>query len=200
MGLTAADYRNQLLNLLPRGRAWARDITSTMAAFMHAIGDEFALLHERARVLIEEESNPLSAVETIDDWEKSLGLPDACSSAAPTLAERQAAAAGRYYGNGGHSIPYLIDVALQMGFVITIVDKVTPHHYEVKVPGVEAVRLSVGEGPGHTVGEPLRTYGDEIALECVLMRLHQSHTVATFTYGGTESYSVTYTYQEQNRA
>jgi len=197
MAINASNYRDQLLALLPRGRAWTRDITANLAAFMHAIGDAFYALHQRVMLLIEVESNPAKAVELLPEWEAAHGLPDTCSNASPTIAERQAAVAGRHYGNGGHNIPYLVEVAKQMGFTITIADKVTPHHYEIKVPGVEATVWSVGEGAGHSVGEPLRTYGDEKALECVFMRLNQAHAVPTFTYGATEKYSITYTYKEQ---
>lgn len=200
MGMTATDYRDQLLNLFPRGRAWARDITSTLAMLCHAIGDEFARLDQRAEDLLEE-YDPRTTTELIGEWESALGQPDGCSNTAnPTITERRAAVVGRYLGVGGHNIPFLISVALKMGFVITIIDKITPHHYQIKIPGTEINRLSVGEGSGHQVGGPLVIHGDEQALECVFMRLNQAHAVATFTYGALEDYSITYTYEVQKNA
>jgi len=200
MAMTSIDYRDQLLSLLPRGRAWTRSLFSMMAALMHAIGDEFSRVEQRADDL-QEESDPRTTVEMIDDWERALGLPDACSNTiAPTLEERRAAVVGKYLGVGGHNIPYLISVASRMGFEVSIIDKITPYHYEIVVPGVEAQRLSVGVGAGHQVGSPLRSYGNEQALECAFMRLNQAHTVPTFTYGAAADYSITYNYEVQRHA
>lgn len=182
MGISAEDYRDQLLNLFPRGRAWARNITSTMAKLCHAIADEFARLDQREDDLMEE-ADPRTSSELLTDYERVLNLPDTCSNTInPTIEERRAAVVGRYLGIGGHNIPYLISVASRMGYTIDIIDKVTPHHYEINVHDVPITRLSVGEGAGHTVGTALRTYGDEQALECVMMRLNQAHAVPTFTY------------------
>jgi len=200
MGITVESYRDALLNLLPRGRAWARDITSTMAALMFAIADELFRVHGRAADLLQE-TDPRTTTEMIDAWERVLGLPDECSNTvSPTIDERRAAVVGRYLGVGGHNIPYLVSVASRMGFAITIVDKVTPHHYEIKVPGVTVTTLKAGAGPGHRAGYPLRIYGTEIALECVIVRLNQAHAIPTFTYNAAQDYSYTYNYEVQRYA
>jgi len=199
--MSAIDYRDQLLNLLPRGLAWTRSVTSVMAALMHAVGDEFARLHQRALDLLEE-SDPRTTTELLPDWERNLAVQDRCSNDVdPSIEERRAIVTGNYLGIGGHNIPYLISVASRMGFDISIVDGVTPHHYEIVVPGVEVQRLSVGVGPGHQVGEPLRTYGTEKTLECIFMtKLNQAHAVPTFTYGAAADYSITYDYEVQLNA
>jgi len=201
MAINATNYRDMLLNLLPRGIAWARSVTSNMASLMLAIGDEFARLHQRALDLLEE-SDPRTATEMLPDWERNLADQDSCSNeVAASIEERRAVVTGNYLGVGGHNIPYLISVASRMGFDITIVDGVIPNHYEILVPAVEAQRLSVGVGPGHQVGEPLRTYGAEKALECIFIsKLNQAHAVPTFTYGAAADYSITYNYEVQRNA
>ena len=36
-----------------------------------------------------DESDPRSTLEMLNDWERAFGLPDSCTDAADTLAERQ---------------------------------------------------------------------------------------------------------------
>lgn len=193
MGMTADDYRRQLAALLPPGPAWPRAADTTLGRLLAAFADEFARVDARAADLLEE-IDPRTTIELIADWERVTGLPDACVNVAQTLQERRNAVVARLTALGGAHFQYWIDLAASLGFTAVITDSVTVHHWELAVTNFEAQRLSVGEGPGHQVGEPLRSYGaDDLALECLVLRLHPAHAVVTFTYGATGSYSVTYT-------
>lgn len=193
MAVTQTEYRQMLQALLPPGAAWTREPDAVLTKLLDALAAELARIDSRFDALIDE-ADPRTISEMVADWEAALDLPDACEidPVTQTDAERRNAVVGKYTGIGGASRQYFIDLAAALGFAITIEDTVTAHHWEIKVPGIEAQRLSVGTGAGHQVGEPLRTWGPERLLECTFLRVRPAHTVPTFTYGSTESYSITY--------
>jgi len=120
-------------------------------------------------------------------------LPDSCGDAPGTLDERRDALLARAAPAGKMHRPHLVNQAAVMGFAITINNLPAPYHFEVKAPAVDPQFLSVGVGPGHQVGEPLRTFGAERRLECMIIQSLCAGTRPTFTYRVDESYSITYT-------
>lgn len=83
MALTAEQYQSQLLELLPLGAVWPRDLDTGLAKLLLAKADEFARVDGRADQLIEE-ADPRTTSEMLSDWERVVGLPDECMDLAPT--------------------------------------------------------------------------------------------------------------------
>jgi uncharacterized protein YmfQ (DUF2313 family) len=104
VGLTVsiASFVQQLQALLPRGLLWSRDPDSLVTKTLEGIAPEFCRVQTRANDLLLEMS-PATAVEMLDEYEATQGLPDPCT-AAPTLPEdRQAALLARLREDAGHN-------------------------------------------------------------------------------------------------
>lgn len=84
-------YTEQLLHLLPRGRAWPRAPGSFLRRLLAGVAAEFARLDAAGTALLDE-AYAARAFELIEEWEKDLGLPDACTSLGATITARRAAA------------------------------------------------------------------------------------------------------------
>jgi uncharacterized protein YmfQ (DUF2313 family) len=193
-------YREQLGALLPRGRAWPREEGSTLMRLLHAEADELARVDARLSDLFEE-TDVRSTLELLGDWERVAGLPDACTPAPDSIAERRTALLSRLTSQGGQSRAYFIELAATLGFAITI-DEFRPfvagsyagddicgedwaHAWRVNVlpPAIDT-----GEGftvtylcAGGNAGDYLAGYGS-LDLECIINRAKPAHTTVLFSY------------------
>ncbi len=118
--LGSADFQHAILALLPRGRAWPRRLTTTLAAIAGGIGDAFAQFQAACVNFLDVESDPAQTNELLPDWEADYGLPDSCTIGTPTLDERHAALLSKIAAVGGQSASYFIGVAAALGFTVTI--------------------------------------------------------------------------------
>lgn len=78
-----------MLNLLPRGQAWPREIDSTLVLTVNGLANYWGYVDGRAADLLETESDPRTTVELLPDWERNWGLPDPCFPSAQSITERQ---------------------------------------------------------------------------------------------------------------
>jgi uncharacterized protein YmfQ (DUF2313 family) len=192
---SAYDYLRQFVRLLPRGRVWRRGAGSVQTADLLTLMPTWARLHGRANDLITEVF-PCSTTEGLQEWESTLGLPDPCTGTLGTLQQRQAAVCAKFAARGGQSIPYFIDLAERLGFVITIetfrpfragISRAGERLYgapwafvwRVHAPSTTVVWFRAGVS---TAAEPLRSWGNEL-LECTLNAYKPAHTVIIFAYG-----------------
>lgn len=189
MRATSDDYYRVLLSLRPKGPAWAEDDNDLRG---HA--EELARTHNRAVDLLDE-ADPRSTLEMLAAWERVCALPDDCTPAAVTLAERRDAIAARLASRGGQSSAYYIGVAAALGYSITITefrpftcesecedpayDETWRFAFQVNAPET-TIRDFTVESP---CDEPLRSWGNEI-LECRINALKPAHSYARFAYGG----------------
>lgn len=189
-----ADYRRQLMALLPKGAAWARQNTTKLHTLIDGMAQELARVDQRGEALISE-ADPRKAVELLTDWERVTGLPDDCLPEAGTQSERRSAVLGRLSSTGGQSVPFFIDLAEALGFTVSIVE------FDLFVAGSDAGDLLYGDdwvfswqvqAPEETVngfavgegaaGEPLADWGNE-QLECGIERANPAHATVLFAYG-----------------
>lgn len=200
MTLKAAQYARQLKALLPSGPAWqgVRDSGSTGEKVLLAIAEELARIDARGGDVVDE-MDPRTAVETLEDWETALGLPNPCVTQTQTTEQRRAAVVSKLAQLGGASRAYFIQVAAALGYTITIEefrpflagfanagDSLTNdtewrYTWQVNAPETTVSTFKVGIGK---VGEPLRSWGNE-ELECVIEQLKPAHTHVLFAYGET---------------
>lgn len=202
--MTAADYLQALLDLLPNGPLWddLRLPGSGLYELLAAIAEEFARVDTRLRRL-RNEMDPRYAFELLGEWEDFAGLPDPCTHAkATTLQERRAAVVSKLTYRAGQSRAFYLGLAAALGYSITIVE------YKPWVCGVSRLGTDILCG-GHNVHQHwrVRVHGPRIArfrtgtsqcgidlltkisraydLECRFKRLNQAHHVLHFTYEGT---------------
>jgi uncharacterized protein YmfQ (DUF2313 family) len=107
-------YRDRLLSLLPPGDAIAKGTDSRVYAFMEKVATEFARVDESVTALLYD-FVPSRALNLIDEWEKSLGLPDTCFTPS-TDDERRKAIVTRLVGTGGNSVADYAALAATLGY------------------------------------------------------------------------------------
>jgi uncharacterized protein YmfQ (DUF2313 family) len=182
--VNAAAYARQLKELLPRGAAWLFEADSFLSKTLLAIADELERVDGRAADLLEE-WDPRTADETIEDWERVLGLPDSCVTAIPaTLAERRLAVVSKLTSRGGQSRAFFTALALACGYSVTI------HEY-----GPSGEVLRVGFRCGDRVSGSYWAYAWRLDVsppagsalptadfECIIRRAAPAHTTVIFEY------------------
>lgn len=192
MALTAHEYGEHLLALLPRGRAWTRLEGSTLRRLAEGIGAELAEVDARA-VTLRDEVDPYRTSELLSDWERVLGLPDPCLERPLTVAERRATVLAKLSSTGGQSPAYFRAVALALGFDVEVVEfrrftagsRCTDALHGEDWLHVWAIRTSLDTvRPFRCTSactEPLRAWGND-TLECALEALKPAHSLLLFEY------------------
>jgi uncharacterized protein YmfQ (DUF2313 family) len=190
---TDDEFTQQLVGMLPRGRAWPRDLDAVVRSTFKGCAPSFSRSMARGNNLLVD-GFPATAVELLPEWEGTLGLPDPCAGLAPTIPQRQAAVVVRFATSGGQQAQHYIDVAAALGFPITIT-QFTPfrvgmrvggrlggadwaYAWQVNAPlyGIQPFR--VGE---NRAGDRLATFGNAV-LECELNAIKPAHTILIFSY------------------
>lgn len=119
---TGADYADAMSRLLPQGLAWPRHASSVLMQVVRGLTNIWGTFEFRASKLLEQESDPRTTVELLEDWERNWGLPDPCYEAPQTVGERQQALVLRMTLIGGVSRQFFIDLASSIGYTITITE------------------------------------------------------------------------------
>lgn len=192
MAMTAEQYLSMLQALLPRGPAWPRKPGGILTRLLAAEADELGRIDRRVQDLLNE-ADPRTATDTLPDWERVLGLPDDCSTAASSIQERRSAVIGKFAGVGGQSTPYFISVAAALGYTVTIT-KFRPHtcEYDCEHPiyddpwafawqvntSLDTVREKTCEDDCEMA---LQVWGNS-QLECIIRRYAPAESYVLFAY------------------
>lgn len=151
-------YAPVLKALLPQGFAFEQVKSHPL---FNGLSGEFCRIEERANDLLNE-IDPRKATELLTDWENLLGLPDECTPDNQDIAERRTQAVQKLGNIGGISKKYFEDLALLLGFEITV-EKVTDFRVGRRRVGhsltnTGRVRQTFRAGIGR-VGSQLKTPG-----------------------------------------
>lgn len=190
---TTEMFRSAFLRLLPTGPIWHRTEGSVIYALATAWGATFARNAARASYLLTD-ANPANTTELLPEWEETLGLPDPCAGANPSMAQRRAQVVARLEDTNGCSVPYFIAFAKTLGYDITIT-QFAPRRFgssfgmpfggddwayawQVNVPQFTINRLRFGD----SFGQPWANWGSTV-LQCELKARAPAHTILLFNYG-----------------
>lgn len=198
-----SSYAQALGALMPRGRVWPEGGGAVWTQLMAALAVEFRRIDARALRLIEE-ADPRTCGETLEDWERVLGLPDPCSPGDQTLTERRDAVVALLRAEGGASITYFVGLAADLGQTITIEEHrpfmcgMSPcGHQNVRretgPPTIRFVwtvtlttprlrRYHIGHGGAQAGVDSLLTITRASEIECLFNRLKPAHTTVVFNY------------------
>lgn len=117
----ADSYARTLRQLLPPGKFWKLDPSGWLWKVLQALADELARVGDRATIDLANEMQPNTAVETLPDWLRVLGIPDETIPVVPaTTGGQQIAATQKYIAQGGQSEPYFIALAAACGYPATV--------------------------------------------------------------------------------
>lgn len=194
MAMSATAYARQLKALLPPGAAWNLEPTSVLSLLFAGLSEELARLDARGGTLIHE-SDPRTALETLEAWERMLDLPDDCVVAEQSIDARRASIVAQLIALGGQTPAYYIAVAAALGVDVTITEF---SEYDVADDCEEAVcddawayawqvnaamtGPSGGEMTVEDAVDELISWWATNALECTLYRLKPAHTTLLFAY------------------
>lgn len=180
-GYSPEAYARHLEALLPRGLAWVVEAGSVLARLLLAIGDELSRVDARAAALLRE-ADPRTAVETIDDWERVLGLPDECAAEVPQdIENRRRAITQRLASRGGQTPQFFISLAALVGFHNATIED---HVFKPLRVGFRAGDRAYSDGWAHVWRMVLPSGPAELRpmLECAVRRAAPAHTMVFFEY------------------
>lgn len=181
MGILAEFYGATARALLPPGRLLSRDPDSTVQGLLLAIGACFEALHTAAvRVLIEE-LYPPSTIALLPEWERALGLPDACTPIGQTLQERRARVVAKYVLQPRPTLAYLAELATRIGYPDATFEETGPYELTVNVPNPRVTYFRCGAS---RCGDRLGKIDRAEDLECLLNEEKPAHIALVFDYTG----------------
>ncbi|ANM05219.1 Mu-like prophage protein [Rhizobium phaseoli] len=196
MARLASTILQSLISKLPTGFAFGFR-GGVLDAVLEAAAAPIADIEVGAEAMMVE-ADPRSANNLLADFERVLG-PDPCGRdlGGLSVADRQKLAHQRWTATGGQSIPYLVQLAANLGVSITI-EEFWPSRagsmragrpvrsegcqfvFRVHVPGlVTVVNLKAGSG---RAGQRLGSF-QLSSIECDIRRVKPAHTQVTFAYG-----------------
>lgn len=192
--IIAADFLRAMQGLMPRGRIWPRADDAVQTQVLSGLAPSYERATARANYLLVD-SFPSTTYELLPEWESTLGLPDPCAGAAPTIAQRQAQVLARFVGVGGPTIASLTAFAANLGYSVTITQFTQARAgilkagqpvngyawnfaWKITAPLVSA-RIAVAGGMA--AGDPLVAWGNEV-LECEFRSVMPAHTIPIFAY------------------
>lgn len=142
------------------------------------------------------EADPNTTSELLLDWERVVGIPDACrETVSPTVTQRRNDILQKLQARGGQSVQFFIDLAASLGFEVTITEfrpfrvgrsrvgdplSNGPWAFAWQVNAAENTVIYFRTGIGR-VGEPLAVWGNDV-LECTISRRRPAHTTVLFAY------------------
>lgn len=179
--MDSAAYARQLKQLLPRGALWRLDPDSWLSKLLLAIAGEFARIDARGGDLVRE-WDPRTALETLPEWERVLGVvpPDGA-----TATDRQLAITALMVARGGATPAYFEALAASLGFVATVVET-TANTWRMDVDlALTTVPYSMvtWEFRVGTARTPDRLGGRSVLeLERVINLARPAHTVISYNY------------------
>lgn len=169
---THENFRQALLYLLPMGPIWSREPGSLCHYWASIIGQVYVRNSDRAIELLQV-SFPGTATELLDEWEKTVGLPDPCVGEVTDLQLRQRLVVDRLVSSVDSNINFYIMYAKKyFGFDITI-DQFTPFRL-----GTHLNRPLGGEDWSHTWR--IRSDQDLKYLPCIFNRISPTHTLVYY--------------------
>lgn len=122
-----ARYKQLLINLLPKGKLWRPADQPIFSKVIESTAQELCRVDDRVKqMLIEVDPSTATDAESLDQWEKILGLPDECTPEGQTEAERQVQATQKLTNIGGISKTFYEFLAAQLGFPTTVVTNILP--------------------------------------------------------------------------
>jgi len=206
-----AQYKELLINLLPKGRLWRPKDQPTFSKLLESTAQELCRVDDRVKqMLIEVE--PSTADEALDTWEGVLGLPDECTPDGLLKSERQNQLVQKLTNIGGLSKTFFEFGGAQLGFVITADnhlnfvagraragDKLTNYFNRHFVAGsvagtsltevgwrfVFGVEMPITAAEhfvaGSFAGDPVRSFSNEL-IECTIKKLKSARSQVFFTF------------------
>lgn len=181
-------WKARAIALLPKGVAWPRINGASLPDVVGAASAEFARV-EASTDVYRTEMDPSQTDALLPEWERALGLPDACGLPS-TDDGRRGAVVARLTGGGTNNRAALEAAVLAFTADTTLADVTWHSQFEMGTDGA-TMGSPIGSDPWaatatlaiETTDEDL----DEAGLECVLNDMRRGHALFLFAYYDPES-------------
>lgn len=128
----AAAFTHALLAKLPLGEIWSRAPGTTLYRTLRGLAGVVERWAQRVARFLITEAFPPHSYDLLPDWERVLGLPEPCLTAAQTLDERRQAVREKLQRRpGGQSRAYYTEIARRLGYHV---DEPSPHALPFELP------------------------------------------------------------------
>lgn len=169
-----ADYLGELSSLMPRGRAWPRDPSSVQMQFWQGLASIMVDVDVDAQQLLVD-ANPNTTYNLLPEWEETLGLPDPCLGASPTVAQRQGSVRAKFNAIGGLSYGFYEAYAAALGYTITITPQ-APFRM-----GINGMGDPIGPEEWFFVANISSVPPVDSVLKCEMNNINAAHQVFTYS-------------------
>lgn len=204
-------YLQLFINFLPKGRFWQPSGQPVFLKFLRSSAQEFCRVDDRVKQMISE-VDPNKPLETLDQWEGMLGIPDECTPKSQILGIRRNQIVQKLTNTGGLSKTFYEFIGKQLGFDIKVEnhlnfvagraragDSLTNYFNRHFVAGsLAGSRLTeIGWRFYFNVEMPVTASGHFVAgsvagtpirtfanplIECTMQKLKPAHSGVTFTF------------------
>lgn len=190
------DYLAQIQALLPEGRAWPRDPDATVTRLLAAVAGGFARLDTHAGGLLDD-VRPGAGVHHLTDWERVLGLPDACATSPGSLRERRGRVVEKMTSVARTVPERYVAIAAALGYEAEVIE-----HDQTAATALSGLDTAGGkwryvwwlrvDTEGRTryldalssAADPLRSAQSDAEVECRVRAAAPAHTHPAFTWAG----------------
>lgn len=115
----ATEYRDAMLALLPRGKAWPRHPNSDLAVLFLAFAKELVRVEQRVQQLLRER-NPATTSEMLPEWLIDWDVPGPYVPGDLGASRLRDLLVAKITASGWQSRQYFLDLASSLGFEISI--------------------------------------------------------------------------------
>lgn len=176
-------WKARAVALLPRGLAWPRIDGASLPDVVGAASAEFARV-EASTDVYRTEMDPSQTSALLPEWERALGLPDACGLPS-TDDGRRGAVVARLTGGGTNNRAALEAAVLAFAADTTLADVTWHSQFEMGTDGA-TMGSPIGSDPwAAAVTLTITTTNgslDTAGLECVLNGLRRAHAIFLFEH------------------
>lgn len=176
-------WKARAIALLPKGVAWPRISGASLPDVVGAASAEFARV-EASTDVYRTEMDPSQTDALLPEWERALGLPDACGLPS-TDDGRRGAVVARLTGGGTNNRAALEAAVRAFDADTELTDVVWETQFEMDTDG-GTMGSPIGSDPwaaaATLVIETTNPSLDEAGLECVLNGLRRGHAIFIFQH------------------
>ena len=119
MSFTREQYTEQMLKLLPPGKAFSKDENSNIYKMFNAFAGQIKQVDDTAEDLIEDWF-PSTTTNFLEEWQNSLGLPDRCIGNSGSLDDQRNQVVARLTFTGENTKSFIEQYCTNLGYKVSV--------------------------------------------------------------------------------
>lgn len=119
MSYTQDQYAQQILQMLPPGKAYTRDPSSNLYKMMYSLAGQMKAVDDSAFDLMVD-WQPGNTTNFLEEWQQSLGLPDRCVSGSSSFDDQRNQVVARLTFSGASTKNFIQSYAQSLGYEVDV--------------------------------------------------------------------------------